>query len=224
MEEHQITDLSCKLKDLGNGKIAIPLKNEDESVCHIVDGLIVDSGLTCGYVIEKVNFNPPKTSVVSRNHQDEINFEGKKTKIPTPYQKLVTGVVKLLNNNAIDLTKTLEKDIPTHWEKHGHMVLLPGNCFTDDIWTKLGNYHNKMIFLLLIIHLCIFLYFFFSSTGPNGHDVLSLMSIIVFSFHLLYVNFQFSQFNNFLRNHSPKYKCTTFCTKIKRKFLLLDGP
>ena len=163
LEEHQITDLSCKLKNIGNGKIAIPLKSEDESVCHVVDDIIVDSGLTCGYVIEKVNFNPPKTSVVSGNHQDEINFEGKKTKIPTPYQKLATGVVKLLNDNGIDLTKTLEKDIPTHWEKHGHMVLLPGNCFTDDIWTKLGNYHNnKMIFLLLIIHLCIFFFFFWA--------------------------------------------------------------
>jgi len=36
-------------------------------------------------------------------------------------------------------TSTLEMDLPSTWEKHADMLVLPPNCFCQDIWATVGK-------------------------------------------------------------------------------------
>ena len=138
LKENLLLDVVCNLKDLGNGNIAIPLINkEPEQVYGSIDRLLVRRGMKCSCSDDA---GLHQTLEKSGYHIGQFVFKPKKAIVKTPYENLVSEISSLLIKNGINITGQLQKEIPKHWEKHGDLALLPGNCFRDDVWKHLGNY------------------------------------------------------------------------------------
>ncbi|XP_063397959.1 tRNA wybutosine-synthesizing protein 2 homolog [Mytilus trossulus] len=136
LEDSKLTDISCNLKDFGDGKIAIPL---DKGTFDKVDSLLVKSSMICYCNTDFINFDTLKTLPKSGYQIAQVMFKAKKPKPKTPYEELVLSMTHLAHKFDICITEELQRDIPHHWEKHGDLVLLPPNCFCNDNWTKAGE-------------------------------------------------------------------------------------
>jgi len=44
----------------------------------------------------------------------------------------------LLYFKGVPWTSGMEADLPSHWEKHGDLVLLPDTCLTLPEWSPMG--------------------------------------------------------------------------------------
>ncbi|PFX16865.1 tRNA wybutosine-synthesizing protein 2 homolog [Stylophora pistillata] len=59
--------------------------------------------------------------------------------ILSPREKLKNAIVSLLHMNAGTFDELLPEDIPSHWEQHGDLILLPENSFTSNKWRDFGG-------------------------------------------------------------------------------------
>lgn len=60
---------------------------------------------------------------------------------------------ELINLISKDFSEdyVVPNDIPTKWEKHGDLILLPSYSFQDPIWSNFGT---------ILLHYCLFYYNF----------------------------------------------------------------
>ena len=56
----------------------------------------------------------------------------------SPQDKLELAIVKFLQTKDTNLDEIMYKDLPSHWEQHGDLILLPEKCFTQDTWEDFG--------------------------------------------------------------------------------------
>ena len=56
----------------------------------------------------------------------------------SPQDKLELAIVKFLQTKDTNLDEIMYKDLPSHWEQHGDLILLPEKCFTQDRWEDFG--------------------------------------------------------------------------------------
>ncbi|XP_031562038.1 tRNA wybutosine-synthesizing protein 2 homolog isoform X2 [Actinia tenebrosa] len=104
-----------------NGKLAIPLKyekfqdvlNKDEELKSIIE----DFNVTI-----ELKYLPPQKS--------------NKLK---PRDKLCESVRELFLRKGLVFKEDLYQDLPSHWEKHGDLVLLSDQCFLSEEWLHVGN-------------------------------------------------------------------------------------
>ncbi|XP_033751812.1 tRNA wybutosine-synthesizing protein 2 homolog isoform X2 [Pecten maximus] len=116
LEDNKIFDNRRRLKKISEGRIAIPLK-ESGNLEPVVEALC-----KIGITIEKESWKLPLSkSALAR----------------TPYDSLVASICDLLGKDDVDFS-TLLKDIPTHWERHGDLIVFPVNFFTQHAWQGLG--------------------------------------------------------------------------------------
>ncbi|XP_069134103.1 tRNA wybutosine-synthesizing protein 2 homolog [Argopecten irradians] len=111
-QENKIFDNSRRLKKISEGRIAIPLKDSidlDPVIEHLCK-----IGITIETDILKL---PLSKTALSR----------------TPYDVMVGTICGLMGDIS-----TLVKDIPTHWERHGDLVVFPVNTFTHPTWQSWG--------------------------------------------------------------------------------------
>ncbi|XP_041367143.1 tRNA wybutosine-synthesizing protein 2 homolog isoform X2 [Gigantopelta aegis] len=54
----------------------------------------------------------------------------------SPAQTLAQNVLRFAQEHGIQLTSDLKCSIPTHWEKHGDLILLPETAFSHPDWQK----------------------------------------------------------------------------------------
>ncbi|OWF54180.1 tRNA wybutosine-synthesizing protein 2 homolog [Mizuhopecten yessoensis] len=116
LEENKIFDNGRRLKKTSKGRIAIPLKKSANLET------IVDTLSKIGIIVEKECLKLPlsKTALAQ-----------------TPYDCLVSSLHDFLGNDDVNFS-TLVKDIPTHWERHGDLIVFSGSFFTHNIWQGLG--------------------------------------------------------------------------------------
>jgi len=58
----------------------------------------------------------------------------------TPRDALLSAVKSLCADNSL-WQDELESELPSTWEKHGDMLLLPANCFSSDVWKLFSKSH-----------------------------------------------------------------------------------
>ena len=56
----------------------------------------------------------------------------------SPQEKLKLSIDKLLQKNDVTLDEFLYQDLPSHWEQHGDLILLPEKSFTLGTWKICG--------------------------------------------------------------------------------------
>ncbi|XP_060083449.1 tRNA wybutosine-synthesizing protein 2 homolog [Ylistrum balloti] len=116
LEENKIFDSRRRLKKISKGRIAIPFKDlgNFESVA--------DALCKTGINIEKGCLELP----LSKCALAQI-----------PYDCMVASIHDLLGKDDVNF-QNLVKDIPTHWERHGDLIVFPANSFTLNTWQDLG--------------------------------------------------------------------------------------
>ena len=67
-----------------------------------------------------------------------INDENAIKRKFSPQDKLELAIVKFLQTKDTNLDEIMYKDLPSHWEQHGDLILLPEKCFTQDTWEDFG--------------------------------------------------------------------------------------
>ena len=63
----------------------------------------------------------------------------------SPKEKLKLAIDCLLQVKGVILDKSLQEDIPLHWEQHGDLVLLPENSFSLDKWKVFADELWKVV-------------------------------------------------------------------------------
>ncbi|WAR02293.1 TYW2-like protein [Mya arenaria] len=63
----------------------------------------------------------------------------KKLLVKSPLQVLKGRLQKLVSDNGEAWTPDLETDLPTHWERHGDLALVPDTAFCLPIWSNIGG-------------------------------------------------------------------------------------
>ena len=56
----------------------------------------------------------------------------------SPQERLKLAVGNLLQKEHVTLDDNLHEDLPSHWEQHGDLILLPEKSFTLDTWQQFG--------------------------------------------------------------------------------------
>ena len=57
----------------------------------------------------------------------------------SPQEKLKMAIHNLLQKKGVTLDEFLHEDLPSHWEQHGDLILLPERSFTSDKWEQFGD-------------------------------------------------------------------------------------
>ena len=73
-----------------------------------------------------------------------------KRKCKNPKDILRKELTKLIDQYSSD-DFALPSDIPTKWEKHGDLILLPSDCFQDPIWYNFGTLIITILFIVCFI-------------------------------------------------------------------------
>ena len=63
----------------------------------------------------------------------------------SPKEKLKLAIDCLLQVKGVTVDKSLQEDIPLHWEQHGDLVLLPENSFSLDKWKVFADELWKVV-------------------------------------------------------------------------------
>lgn len=71
----------------------------------------------------------------------KINYS-KKGRWVSPYQKLVEVCKNKIKHTEYSWSDELHAEIPSSWEIHGDLVLLPLTAFSSDIWHQFGKADN----------------------------------------------------------------------------------
>ncbi|XP_060600800.1 tRNA wybutosine-synthesizing protein 2 homolog [Ruditapes philippinarum] len=131
LEELKLNDASRRLKHLKNENlVAIPIKPVHDS----------ESRNTLDKLKRKIQMYENGSYDVSEVCIRTMDLPlAKKLTVKTPQQLLKTGLKSLLEVNGYSWTDDVINDIPTHWERHGDLVLIPGSTFTLPIWLQLGT-------------------------------------------------------------------------------------
>lgn len=56
----------------------------------------------------------------------------------SPQEKLKLAICNLLQKKGVTLDEFLHEDLPSHWEQHGDLILLPERSFTLGKWEQFG--------------------------------------------------------------------------------------
>jgi len=57
----------------------------------------------------------------------------------TPKENLKKHLEALFLKQGLELTDALIREIPSHWERHGDLILLPEKCFVSEDWAQVGD-------------------------------------------------------------------------------------
>lgn len=69
----------------------------------------------------------------------DIDLPLKSSKRSTNGVALLVKDLSRLNHPKFSWNESLERDLPSSWERHGDLVLLPEHCFLRDEWMDLGK-------------------------------------------------------------------------------------
>ncbi|KAM4665016.1 tRNA wybutosine-synthesizing protein 2 homolog isoform 2-T2 [Discoglossus pictus] len=121
LEKVGILDLRYRAQKLPDGTVALPVLLEKLNA-SILEELMecVAPGSACR---ETLILNP----VLS-----------KRARVQSPAQKLRLELIELLERQGAVWGRDLERDLPHSWQRHGDMVVLSEECFSDHVWRNLG--------------------------------------------------------------------------------------
>ncbi|XP_035698037.1 tRNA wybutosine-synthesizing protein 2 homolog [Branchiostoma floridae] len=121
LEAAGILDRSRKIQILSTGEAVIPVKNHtSEEINDILGTLTLDHRILDGAPLQ------PSRRKQHISQQDRLR----------------TAISKLLDKEELD--RELETDIPTRWEKHGDLILLPEFSFRSPKWKEIqAKFHQQ---------------------------------------------------------------------------------
>ncbi|KAL4225371.1 tRNA wybutosine-synthesizing protein 2 [Mactra antiquata] len=125
LQEHKLNDPDRRLKFLkADGLVAVPVK------CTVSKDILLeilqqnhDLG-SCINNIEIRHENLPKS---------------KKLSVKSPHTVMIDRLKSLVIDSGHNWTDKLHEDIPSHWERHGDLVLIPDTTFTLTVWKSIGD-------------------------------------------------------------------------------------
>ncbi|XP_052797605.1 tRNA wybutosine-synthesizing protein 2 homolog isoform X1 [Mya arenaria] len=130
LKQLQVNDDTRRLQSIAmTGKVAIPFRTKTqqkpEEVLAIVRSTLAAS--TCNENVPYIQVEPRQLPLV------------KKLLVKSPLQVLKGRLQKLVSDNGEAWTPDLETDLPTHWERHGDLALVPDTAFCLPIWSNIGG-------------------------------------------------------------------------------------
>lgn len=72
-----------------------------------------------------------------------------RTRCENPKDVLRKELTKLIIKDSSE-DYVLPNDIPTKWEKHGDLILLPSYSFQDPVWCNFGIYYCSIVCFIII--------------------------------------------------------------------------
>ena len=115
LEECGVFDSSRRIQKEENNLISIPVKNVDSTFVEKLSEKIS----------EEVNINTTRLP------------PSKKALVKIPFEDMCHNVKMFLSKHEYELTEELTKDLPTHWERHGDLVMVSDTCFLSETWRSL---------------------------------------------------------------------------------------
>ena len=121
LEEQGLWDKTRKLQQCSSDSVAVPVNTDDVSI------------------------------LAPYLHKEEVEVKVVQINLPpSKSQKLVTPAQLLMNTvkalwqrcgkvGSAEKEGNLLREVPSHWEKHGDLVLLPASAFLSQEWNVLGN-------------------------------------------------------------------------------------
>ncbi|KAM8952848.1 tRNA wybutosine-synthesizing protein 2 homolog [Pelodytes ibericus] len=121
LEKVGILDGRYRAQKLSMGTVAIPVLEDKLSVSVMEELMtVVAPGSSCRMTLIG---NP----VLS-----------KRARIQSPAQKLRMDLCVLLESHGVAWGRDLERDLPHSWQRHGDLIVLSKECFSDPMWKQLG--------------------------------------------------------------------------------------
>ncbi|XP_045176424.2 tRNA wybutosine-synthesizing protein 2 homolog [Mercenaria mercenaria] len=130
LAELQLNDPTRRLKFLkGENLVAIPIKDID-----------LHTEFCTADLKKKITSHEIYSIEESKVDIRTVNLPlAKKFTVKTPLQLLKEDLKCLIDKHGYEWTEDVVKDIPSHWERHGDLVLIPSTAFTLPVWTGLGS-------------------------------------------------------------------------------------
>ena len=125
LEEQGLWDKTRRLQKQDADNIAIPINTTDVA-------------LLASHLHQKES----SVSIISANLP-----AAKAQALVTPRQQLLRTTKELLKGCDISNTECqrLLSEVPSHWEKHSDLVLLPADAFVSQEWSLLGNWELSFL-------------------------------------------------------------------------------
>ncbi|XP_071099251.1 tRNA wybutosine-synthesizing protein 2 homolog [Haliotis cracherodii] len=82
---------------------------------------------------------------------EEVDLAPSKTsRLEPPADSLKRHVARFLTDSGRVVSPELLADLPSHWEKHGDLILFSNSAFTSDVWSQLGSPLWKVVCQCLV--------------------------------------------------------------------------
>ena len=128
METQGLYNNACRITKLQDGSIALPLSQDGvEYFCELIYNQNLFPQTFAGCSLARAQF-PPSKKAIARSHSERELL----------YQAMEEYLSQFSNLNSSEKDQLL-LGLPSSWERHGDLVILPNTAFTDKMWSQLSH-------------------------------------------------------------------------------------
>lgn len=80
----------------------------------------------------------PMTDKIDIQLRDVSMPLSKKSAVKSPEKQLRENLKRMLMTKGYTWTDDISVDVPSHWERHGDLVLIPSSSFSNAVWAEMG--------------------------------------------------------------------------------------
>ena len=128
LETQGLYNNACRITMLQDGSIALPLSQDGvEYFRELINSQNLFPQTFADCSLAKAQFPPSKKAIAKAHSERELLY------------KAMEEYLSQFSNLSSGEKAQLLLDLPSSWERHGDLVILPNTAFTDKMWSQLSH-------------------------------------------------------------------------------------